>query len=148
MMEYLKIRCSRICHNRTTVPFFVDASWQRRAAQAFSERTRNKGQIPLAATDSREYSNRTQITFDKAKREKTLVERGLDFERCGEVFAGDCATAPDGRQDYGEVRMITVGRLDDRVVVVVWTPRGEARRIISMRKANEREIARTEKDLD
>ena len=34
------------------------------------------------------------------------------------------------------------GVLDGRMVVMVWTPRGEVRRIISMRKANEREIAR------
>lgn len=34
---------------------------------------------------------------------------------------------------------ITVGVLDARLVVVIWTPRGEVRRIISMRKANDRE---------
>ena len=48
----------------------------------------------------------------------------------------------DARFDYGEPRFTTVGVLDGRMVIVVWTPRGEVRRIISMRKANEREIAR------
>jgi uncharacterized DUF497 family protein len=38
--------------------------------------------------------------------------------------------------------LTTVGVLDGRMVILVWTPRGEARRIISMRKANEREIAK------
>ncbi|MFZ2854457.1 MAG: BrnT family toxin [Rhodocyclaceae bacterium] len=80
-----------------------------------------------------------QIEFDPDKREKTLMERGLDFARADEVFAGVNVTAEDARFDYGEPRFITAGVLDSRMVVVVWTPRGEARRIISMRKANERE---------
>lgn len=81
-----------------------------------------------------------RITFDAVKREKTLRERGLDFARAHEVFDGLTITLPDQRQDYGEPRFITAGWLDERLVVLVWTPRGLARRIISMRKANEREI--------
>ena len=68
--------------------------------------------------------------------------RGLDFARAREVFDGLTITLPDQRQDYGEPRFITVGWLDERLLVLVWTPRGLARRIISMRKANEREIAK------
>ena len=83
-----------------------------------------------------------RITFDAVKREKTLRERGLDFARAREVFDGLTITLPDQRQDYGEPRFITVGWLDERLLVLVWTPRGLARRIISMRKANEREIAK------
>ncbi|MBT0653977.1 BrnT family toxin [Geomobilimonas luticola] len=82
------------------------------------------------------------IEFDTAKREKTLLERGLDFADSGKVFQGLHFTAPDDRFDYGEDRFITVGTLDDRIVVLVWTPRNEARRIISMRYANDREISR------
>jgi len=63
------------------------------------------------------------------------------------VFAGRHLTAEDAREDYGEPRFITVGRLAGRLVVLVWTPRGAARRIISMRKANEREKARYAKTL-
>lgn len=48
----------------------------------------------------------------------------------------------DDRRDYGEARLITVGFLHARMVVVVWTPRGTDRHVISMRKANEREKAR------
>lgn len=83
-----------------------------------------------------------RLTFDPAKRDKTLLERGLDFARAREVFAGVTVTMHDNRLDYGEDRHVTVGLLDGRVVVVVWTPRGRARRIISMRKANEREITK------
>ena len=81
-----------------------------------------------------------RITFDRTKRDKTLKERGLDFRRAREVFSAIHLTRPDDRREYGEQRFITAGRLDDRMVVIVWTPRGRARRVISMRKANEREI--------
>lgn len=83
-----------------------------------------------------------QIEFDPAKRNRTLAERGLDFQRATEVFAGHHLTAQDPRDGYDEARFITVGTLDGRLVVLVWTPRGRVRRIISMRKANEREQAR------
>jgi uncharacterized DUF497 family protein len=81
-----------------------------------------------------------RISFDPAKREKNLIERSLDFKRVGEIFEGVTVTRSDIRQEYGEVREVTFGRLDDQIVVVVWTLRGGTRRIISMRKANEREI--------
>lgn len=83
-----------------------------------------------------------RITFDPAKRDATLAERGLDFESAALVFRGDTYDADDLRADYGERRIITVGRLRGRMVIVVWTPRGEARHVISMRKANERERRR------
>jgi uncharacterized DUF497 family protein len=82
-----------------------------------------------------------KISFDPAKRNATLRDRGLDFSDATEVFAGKKFEFPDERSDYGEARMITFGVLRGRMVVVVWTERGEARRIISMRKANEREKA-------
>ena len=82
-----------------------------------------------------------EVTFDPDKRAKALAERGLDFARAGEVFAGRHFTAPDLREEYGEDRFITMGALDARLVVMVWSPRGASRRIISMRKANDREQA-------
>ena len=81
------------------------------------------------------------VEFDAAKRDTTLEARGLDMARAGEVFAGATLTVEDDRQDYGEDRFITIGFLDDRMVILVWTPRNGACRIISMRKANEREQA-------
>lgn len=87
------------------------------------------------------YSKYVNIEFDAGNRDKTFEERGLDFARAGEVFEGRHFTGQDTRQDYTEDRFITVGLLDARVVVLVWPPRGEARRIISMRKANDREKA-------
>ena len=80
-----------------------------------------------------------RIEFDEAKRAETIKARGLDMARAAAVFAGATLTVEDNRQDYGEVRLITIGYLDDAMVVLVWTPRDDACRIISMRKANERE---------
>lgn len=78
------------------------------------------------------------IIFDPAKRQSALTDRGLDFGRCAEIFAGDHLTREDDRKDYGELRYITIGWLDGRMIVVVWTPRDADWRIISMRKANDR----------
>ena len=89
-----------------------------------------------------------QIEFNPAKRDKTLTERRLDFTRAAEVFAGVNVTAEDARFDYGEPRFTTAGVLDGRMVVLVWTPRGEVRRIISMRKANERESSKFAQAMD
>jgi uncharacterized DUF497 family protein len=88
------------------------------------------------------------ITFDPAKRDWTLRERGLDFAEAGRVFAGVKLERPDERRDYGELRMITIGYLHDRMVIVCWTPRDNARHVFSMRKANEREKAKYSGELE
>ena len=87
------------------------------------------------------------IEFDTVKREKTLLERGLDFADSDKIFDGLHFIARDDRCDYGEERFITVGLVDARIVVIVWTPRNDARRIISMRCANDSEISRYKKHL-
>ena len=80
-----------------------------------------------------------RLDFDEAKRAETIKAWGLDMVRAADVLAGATLTVEDDRQDYGELRFITIGFLDDTMVVLVWTPRDDACRIISMRKANERE---------
>ena len=82
------------------------------------------------------------ISFDPNKRAKTLQERGLDFADGGQVFMGATATQQDQRKDYGEDRFNTAGYLDGRMVVMSWTPRGNTRRIISMRYCNAKEEER------
>ena len=82
------------------------------------------------------------IIFDPAKRAKTLAERGLDFADAESVFAGVTLEVQDTRKDYGEDRIVCYGLLEQRMVVLGYTPRGADRHIFSMRKANEREQAR------
>ena len=89
-----------------------------------------------------------KISFDEAKRRLTLEMRGLDFAKAGEIFDGTEFTWIDDRQDYGEIRSNSFGKLDGRLVSVTWTLRDGECRIISMRRANERENARYRENLD
>ena len=84
------------------------------------------------------------VEFDNTKREITLFTRGLDMARANEVFDKSHLDQIDVRKDYGEARIRTFGYLDKRPVFIVWTYRGNIRRIISMRRANEREIQKYE----
>lgn len=83
-----------------------------------------------------------RITYDPTKRERTLLERGLDFEDAELVFSGTTVEVDDVRRDYGERRIICFGLLEGRAVVIGYTPRGANRHIFSMRKANDREQSR------
>ncbi len=88
-----------------------------------------------------------KITFDPHKREKTVVERQVDFLDAAKVFENGDFKFQDTRKDYGEKRMIAVGYLKKRMVIIVYVDRGESRQIISMRKANAREIKRYQDQL-
>jgi uncharacterized protein len=89
-----------------------------------------------------------RTTFNPAKREWALVHRGLDFPVDAErAFSGETVTMIDERFDYGEVRQISAGFLEDRMVVIVWTQRGTSRHIISMRYCHGKEEKRWRKIL-
>ena len=89
-----------------------------------------------------------EITYDPEKRAITLTERGLDFDDAVQVFTGPTIDFEDDRSDYGETRFATFGLLRERMIALIWTPRGKARHIISMRKANEREQKIYSSELD
>lgn len=89
-----------------------------------------------------------KITYDTAKRAKTIAERDIDFMEAKEVFAGRHFTFLDDRVDYGEPRQITVGYLGLRMVMLGWVQRGNDRHVFTMRKANEREIKKYGKRLE
>jgi uncharacterized protein len=80
-----------------------------------------------------------EISFDLAKRDETFKSRGLAFEDAPEIFLGKTIEFEDTRKNYGEVRLICVGKLKQRMVIVGYTQRGKVRHIFSMRKANQRE---------
>ncbi len=77
--------------------------------------------------------------WDARKREVTLAERGLDFEIVARVFDGPRVEREDLRFLYGERRYVVTGEVEGAVVVIVWTPRGGRRRLISARPASSRE---------
>jgi uncharacterized DUF497 family protein len=77
--------------------------------------------------------------WDEAKNRANRVKHGLSFEDAEQVFDGPCVTFEDDRFDYGEERLITLGLLAGRLVVIAHSPRDEGTRIISMRKGNRSE---------
>jgi uncharacterized DUF497 family protein len=79
------------------------------------------------------------LEWDEAKRQRTLSERGVDFAAFGVFWDGrPFVEQPDSRHT-AEARSLRFARLDGRMFLVVWTPRGGAVRIVSARKANRRE---------
>jgi uncharacterized DUF497 family protein len=86
--------------------------------------------------------------WDERKSRINLAKHGLDFSDAEAVFSGPCITFVDDRFDYGEERLITLGLLAGRAVVIAHAQRNEVVRIISMRKANRREQKIYQKRLD
>ncbi len=79
------------------------------------------------------------LEWDNKKNKINFEKHGVRFEDASWVFDGETITFEDDRKDYGERRYITLGLLERWVIVVVHTLRNDNVRIISMRKANERE---------
>lgn len=80
-----------------------------------------------------------ELDWDNAKREKTLAERGLDFADVSSIDWDTALTLEDIRQPYPETRFITYAPIMSRLCVIAWCYRGQAMRVISLRKANSRE---------
>ncbi len=79
------------------------------------------------------------FAWDDTKRRANLKKHGIDFVDAEKNFRGATFTAEDTREDYGEQRFLTLGLLDDQVVSVTHTERGNDIRIISIRKATKYE---------
>jgi uncharacterized DUF497 family protein len=73
--------------------------------------------------------------WDEFKREYNLKKHGIDFVRAGKIFQNPVVEKIDDRQDYGEERWIAIGHWENNFLVVVYTLRGENRRMISAWKA-------------
>lgn len=84
-----------------------------------------------------------RFTWDPAKSDANLGERGFDFEFATLIFDEPTLEQLDNRQDYGELRIIALGIADGIPLTVVYTDRAEGtdvvRRIISARVSNRRE---------
>jgi hypothetical protein len=80
----------------------------------------------------------TNFEWDEEKRLRTLRDRALDFLRARVLFDGRHVLTRPARSAVEE-RRLTIGEIDGKIYCVVWTPRGEARRIISFRRARAEE---------
>jgi hypothetical protein len=76
-----------------------------------------------------------QFEWDERKRRANFAKHGIDFAAVGQMSTGDLVEEVDTRRDYGEVRIKAIGEANGVIVSVVYTWRGERRRLISARKA-------------
>lgn len=83
-----------------------------------------------------------KITFDAAKNERNIRERGLPFTLAAEFDFQTAVTVEDTRHDYGEKRYRSLGWINDKLYALVFTFRGESVRVISPRTANRKERKR------
>ena len=80
------------------------------------------------------------IEFDTAKDEANMAKHGVSLALAAEIEWSDVLCAADTRRDYGELREVGYAAIEQRLYVVVFVQRGDTMRIISLRKANKREI--------
>jgi len=80
------------------------------------------------------------ISFDPGKNERNILERGLPFSLVEQLEWSDALIVTDDRKDYGERRYRVLGLIGDRLHAVVFTPRADGVHVISLRKANQREV--------
>lgn len=86
-----------------------------------------------------------EIEFDPRKSRVNREKHGIDLSTAARIWDDVVLERQDDRRDYGETRMIALGAIEGRVFVIVYTWRGDRRRLISARKANsdEQKIYRT-----
>jgi hypothetical protein len=83
-----------------------------------------------------------RISYDSAKNQRNVRDRGLSFDSAAEFDFEGALYAVDKRQDYGETRYVAVGMLGVRLHVLCFAETLEGIRVISFRKANSREVNR------
>ncbi len=86
-----------------------------------------------------------KVSFDPQKNLRNIEERNLPFSLVENFDFNTAQITIDTRIDYGEVRYVAIGLLDERVHVVCFKETDNGIRVISFRKANNREVKRYEK---
>ena len=80
------------------------------------------------------------ISFDPAKNVRNVADRGLPFKLVEQLEWSSAIIEEDVRKNYGERRYLALGLIDGRLHAVVFTPRAGKVHVISLRKANPREV--------
>ena len=83
-----------------------------------------------------------RISGDPAKNDRNIRLRGLSFDLVAGFAFEKAVYAVDQRMDYGETRFVAVGLLAGRLHVLCFTEEPDGIRVISLRKANAREVKR------
>ncbi|WP_245593829.1 BrnT family toxin [Comamonas badia] len=112
------------------------------------QRTRNPTALNRLSrkldTGSWGYNNQVEISYDAAKSERNVAMRGIAFDAAAQFDFQGAVYVADNRRDYGEVRWRALGPLAGRVHALVFTETARGVRVISLRKANAREVKRYE----
>ena len=85
--------------------------------------------------------------FDPAKDAVNRAKHAVSLALAEVLFTGPHVSMTDDRFDYGEIREVAFGLINDRLFVCVYADREAERRVISLRKANKREVMRYGKNL-
>ena len=80
-----------------------------------------------------------RVEWDKSKSDWNREHRDFGFDVVADVFNDDYVESKSDGRGSGEQRFVAIGSVDGRILTVVWTPRGTARRIISARPASRKE---------
>ncbi|GGY12809.1 BrnT family toxin [Massilia dura] len=80
------------------------------------------------------------ITFDPNKDRVNQSKHGVSLAEAERIEWDEAVDWEDDRHDYNEERRCALGPIGDRIYYVVYVDRAEGRRIISLRKANKREV--------
>ncbi len=83
-----------------------------------------------------------EITYDPAKDKINITKHGVSLGSAAEFEWDEAVIWPDQRHEYGECREIGIGYIGNRLFNIVFVNRDAERRIISLRKANPREVKR------
>lgn len=83
-----------------------------------------------------------KVTYDPAKNAANIEHRDLPLDWIADLDWSAAVIVEDTRRDYGEARYRVFGYIGDRLYAAVFTPRGDAIHVISLRKANSREVKR------
>jgi uncharacterized DUF497 family protein len=80
-----------------------------------------------------------KFDWDTKKRQTNIKKHGIDFSGLRKVFEKPMLTRIDNREDYGETRWISLGDLNGKIVILVYTERENNVRLISARRATKNE---------
>lgn len=85
-----------------------------------------------------------EYEWDETKRQSNIVKHGVDFTVAHDFEWTSAKTWADSRHHYAETRYVSIAPISMRLYIMVWTLHSNNRRIISLRKANKREVRKYE----
>jgi len=89
-----------------------------------------------------------EYVYDPAKDRTNRAKHGVSLALAEVLFAGPHLSMTDDRFEYGEAREVAFGLINDRLFVCVYTDQEAERRVISLRRANRREVKRYGENLE